>query len=251
MINLVGDWNGYYRYSSSERGEDFWGQHLLHARQEGNKLTLETAPDSPAYQFVELELSPDGKTARGVWTESDPHAYSKGWRYEGTTELQIAANGERMSGIWHGAGRDGTLRSDVWELVRIETVQYASKRPSRWLLKHWYPSADDSIEEFDEHVMTAHWSKDTVVLESKAKEGKSYMLARLLIQGDIARGGWRESALPDGEFKGAEYTGAGELVVDPDTLHMEGMWAGAGYDHTLKKTRIYTGKWEVTPLDEE
>lgn len=254
MADLTGDWNSYYRYPSSGRGEDFWGQHLFHARQDGDKLTLETGPENPSYQIVELEVAPDRSSAKGVWAEdTDPNGYYKGRRFEGTVEFKIAPGDDRMSGIWHGAGRDGTIHSDIWELVRVKETQARStdKQPRKWRLTHWYPSVDDSTEESDEHILTGYWSGDNLVLESAAQTTrKSYMLVRLRLHNNIARGSWQENALPDGAYKGAEYTGAGELVVNPKTLHMNGMWAGAGYDHALKKMRIYTGRWEIEPADE-
>jgi uncharacterized protein (DUF2147 family) len=76
------------------------------------------------------------------------------------------------------------------------------------------------------------------------------MLARLHVQDNVATGNWYESASLTGEYKGAQYSGAGQLVVDLETYQMEGMWAGAGYDHELKKMRVYTGKWEIVPINE-
>jgi len=36
MTKLSGDWYSYYRYQSGSQGDDFWGEHLLHATQDGN-----------------------------------------------------------------------------------------------------------------------------------------------------------------------------------------------------------------------
>lgn len=248
----TGDWRSYYRYPSTGRAGDYWGQHLLHATQDGNTIRLESGPESASQVTMELTLDIDGKIARGTWQErTDLEGYYKGAVYEGTIELNIAENGERMNGVWHGAGKDGAMNTDIWELAKAKPWQHSGKRPCQWKLTHWYPSADDSTEESDEHVMTGHWTGDNLVLESEPRAGTSYMLVRLLVQDDVARGSWHESSLPDGEYKGAEYSGAGELVVDAKTLHMEGQWAGSGYDHKLEKMRVYTGRWELTPLEEK
>jgi hypothetical protein len=254
MADLTGDWNSYYRYPSSGRGEDFWGRHLFHARQDGNKLTLETGPESPSYQIVELEVAADGNSATGVWTEDTaPDGYYKGRRFEGTVEFKITHGNDRMSGIWHGAGRDGTVHSDIWELVRVKAPQtrHTDKRPRRWRLNQWHPTTDDTGEELYSSFMAGYWTDDALVLETESRDDGTYMLIRLLIQNGIARGSWQVTSSPTGDYEGAEYTGEGELVVDPKTLNMEGMWLGAGLDRAHKKTRIYTGRWEIKPVNEK
>src|ERR1700761_5397954 len=100
MVNLSGDWHSYYRYPSTSRGADFWGQNVLRATQDGRVLRFEAQPDGAEYVLLELELTEDGTMARGTWRErTDPDGYYKGAEYEGTIELRIAENGERMSGI--------------------------------------------------------------------------------------------------------------------------------------------------------
>jgi hypothetical protein len=251
MADLVGDWNSYYRYPSTGRGEDFWGQDLLHAKQEGNKLTLETGSDSSSHQIAELELSPDGTIAQGVWAEdTDPDGFYEGRRFEGTVEFKITADGQRMSGIWHGAGRDGRMHSDVWELAKTKsTKQPDSNKPKRWKLTHWYPSLDDTVEEFEVHDMNGYWTDDMLVLESLPREDGSYLLARLHLQDDVASGSWHETVSVTAKNSGVQYSGNGQLMVDPKTYRMEGLWAGAGYDYKLKGMRIYTGRWEIVPAE--
>lgn len=249
MTKLSGDWNSYYRYPSTARSDDFWGQHVLHATQTGNKLKLETGLGSPSHVVMELTLDADGKAASGTWVEdSSPDGYYKGRRFDGTIELKIAENGERMNGIWHGVGKDGTMSSDIWELAKAKGLMLKEDMPKRWKLTHWYPSSQDDREESDEHEVQAYWNGDTVVMESLPKADGSYVLTRLLIQNGVAAGSWHETASLLGENKGAQYSGAGQLTIDPETYRMEGLWAGAGYDHTLKKIRIYTGRWEIVPV---
>jgi hypothetical protein len=98
--------------------------------------------------------------------------------------------------------------------------------------------------------MKSYQDGDTLVLESVPNDEGSYMLVRLIIVDDVAVGNWHETTSPTGEFKGAIYSGSGQLTVDPKTHFMEGKWAGAGYDHKLKKMRIYSGNWEIAPVNE-
>ncbi|HUB92980.1 MAG TPA: hypothetical protein VMB52_00570 [Verrucomicrobiae bacterium] len=250
MTDLSGDWNSYYRYPSTGRGEDFWEQHLLHVTQTGSKIKFETGPESASYMMAELELGDDGKSAHGTWSDDkDPNGYYKGVHFEGTVELQVAESGERLSGVWHGPGRDGIMHSDIWELAKVKTLVKADM-PKRWRFTHWYPGDNDEGEASDSHIMRAYWDGATLVLESLPENDGSYMLARLLIQDDIAAGSWYENAQLSGPNQGAQYSGAGQLMIDAKTHRMEGLWAGAGYDHALGKMRIYTGRWEIVPIDD-
>ena len=78
------------------------------------------------------------------------------------------------------------------------------------------------------------------------------MLVRLVLDeaAGLATGNWHETTSPNGEFKGALYSGAGQLVVNPKTYSMEGKWAGAGYSRKLSRMQIYSGNWEITPIQE-
>lgn len=117
-----------------------------------------------------------------------------------------------------------------------------------WKCTHWYPSNKHVADDFDEHEVKGRWDGDTLVLESLPDDTKSYILVRLTFADDVATGSWHETTTKDGDYKGAQYNGYGQLTVDPQTFFMEGKWAGAGYDRKLKRTRIYTGNWEIEPV---
>lgn len=248
-MDFSGDWYSYYRYPSSSRGDDFWGQHLLHATQDSNRLILQNGSESPSHVVVELELKPEEGKAIGTWRErTNPEGYYNGVTSEGTIELKLAENGERMNGIWHGAGKDGEMNSDIWEFAKVTDSKKLGDMPKKWKLTHWYPSNNHDGEDSDEHEMTSYWHEATLVLESLPQDNGSYLLARLHLQDNVATGNWYENASVEGEYKGAQYSGAGQLIVDPKTHRMEGLWAGAGYNHELEKMQIYTGRWEVVPI---
>ena len=119
-----------------------------------------------------------------------------------------------------------------------------------WRCTYWYPSNAGTGDEPSEYRMKSYQDGTTWVLESLPNEEGSYMLVRLVVADDIATGNWHETTSPTGEFKGALYSGAGQLMVDPETKAMTGKWAGAGYDHELKQMRIYSGDWEIVPIKE-
>lgn len=122
-----------------------------------------------------------------------------------------------------------------------------------WHCVYWFPSNKFVGDEPSEYDMKGRWDGDTLVLESVPNDIDAYMLVRLTIDENtgVAIGNWHETTSPTGEFKGAQYSGAGQLVIDPKTLTMEGKWAGAGYNRKLGKMRVYTGNWEIKPLEEE
>ena len=120
-----------------------------------------------------------------------------------------------------------------------------------WRCTHWYPSNEHLGDDFDEHEMRVHAEGKDIIFESLPQEDGSYMFVRLTIEDAIATGTWNESAAINGPYKGAQYSGAGQLVISPDKTSMVGKWAGAGYDHKLKEMRIYTGNWEISRLDSD
>ena len=115
-----------------------------------------------------------------------------------------------------------------------------------WHFVHWYPSVDDSKEESVEYEMKAHQKGDNLVLESVQQAGvDAYMIVRLRLDGRLATGSWHENADVHGPFRGATYSGAGQLIISKDGQSLEGMWAGAGFDHAEGQPKVYTGRWEL------
>lgn len=125
VSDLSGLWRSFYRYPSSGRGGDeFWGRHIVQGTQSGNTLRLESVPDSKSYLLLELQLDQDAGTANGTWREeTELDGYYEGAIYEGTIELKIVENGQRLSGIWHGKGKEGDMNSDVWEFTKNGIAQ--------------------------------------------------------------------------------------------------------------------------------
>jgi hypothetical protein len=122
---------------------------------------------------------------------------------------------------------------------------------SIWRCSYWYPSNVVVGNDVSEYLMRGYYDGDDIVFESLPAKDKSYMFVRLTVDGRIATGNWYENTSPTGEFKGAIYSGAGQLLVNPMSGAMEGQWAGAGYDHKLKQMRIYSGRWEIFPATEQ
>lgn len=115
-----------------------------------------------------------------------------------------------------------------------------------WYCWHWYPSKDDTGEDITRNRMKAYRQGKDLVLQSEPNGEESYMFVRLSLYDGLATGTWYESTSPDGDFGGATYSGAGQLLVNEDGRGMEGKWAGAGYDHNEGHKRIYTGRWALS-----
>lgn len=115
-----------------------------------------------------------------------------------------------------------------------------------WRCAYWFPSNNWTGDDESSYDMKAHVQGDDVVFESLPNEEGSYMLVRLKLESDnVVTGSWHETTSPTGEFKGAMYSGYGQLIADPETNTMEGKWAGAGFDRKLKTMRIYNGIWTI------
>lgn len=120
----------------------------------------------------------------------------------------------------------------------------------KWKLTYWYPSNNHSGEDTSEYVMLRHEAGKAWVFESEPNNERSYMFARVLDDGDsLYAGTWYETTSPTGEFKGAQYSGAGQLLLNEAGDKLEGMWAGAGYDHDKKEMKVYSGKWVIERLN--
>lgn len=119
-----------------------------------------------------------------------------------------------------------------------------------WHCRYWYPSNEHEGEDVSEYDMKVHQQDRELVFESLPNEAESYMLVRLTLDGDLATGTWHETTSPHGAFKGAMYSGAGQLLATDSGQRFEGKWAGIGFDHDLSKPRIYSGNWELVRVSE-
>jgi hypothetical protein len=117
-----------------------------------------------------------------------------------------------------------------------------------WHCSYWYPSNDRAGDEVSQYEMRMYRQGDELVLESLPNKIGSYMLVRLKVDDNLVIGNWHETTSPTGAFKGAMYSGAGELLLDRQKKSMKGKWAGIGYDRDAKESKIYAGDWEIVWL---
>ena len=112
-----------------------------------------------------------------------------------------------------------------------------------WQCRYWYPSNTHDGEDISEYEVTINQTGNKLVLQSLPNKEESYMLARLVVDGDVVTGTWQENTSPHGEFAGLIYSGAVQLLLDKARDRMEGKWVGVGQEDGKKK--IYAGRWET------
>jgi len=118
-----------------------------------------------------------------------------------------------------------------------------------WYAQVTYPSKDDSGEDVTENRMEAVQKGRDIVLTSIPNDEGSHMVIRLSTDDNIATGTWHETTSPSGDFGGAMYSGAGQMVIHEDEQLMEGQWAGVGYDRKQNKSYVYTGRWKLSRVE--
>lgn len=112
-----------------------------------------------------------------------------------------------------------------------------------WYCGYWYPSNQHEGEDLSEYYARAYQKGNTLTIESLPTEKGDYILLRLVVDGDLATGVWEESTAPEGEFAGAIYSGAVQMLISKNNKRMEGKWVGVGQDDG--KRGIYSGRWEM------
>lgn len=110
-----------------------------------------------------------------------------------------------------------------------------------WRSTYRYTSSSRNGEFTSEHYMRLKRQGPSLVLESLPRDSRSYLLIRLLLDGNIATGSWQEETDPHGYYKGAMYHGAIQMVLHDGGKKMQGKWLGYGKDKAVN-----VGPWELT-----
>lgn len=112
-----------------------------------------------------------------------------------------------------------------------------------WHCCYWYPSNTHEGEDISEYYVKVHQMGSKLIIESLPNKIGAYMFVNLTLDGDLATGSWQEDTAPEGEFKGAVYSGALQLLLNEAKDRFEGKWVGVGQEEG--KRYIYTGRWEL------
>jgi hypothetical protein len=112
-----------------------------------------------------------------------------------------------------------------------------------WYCAYSYPSNQHKGEDLSEYYATVHQRGDVLTLQSLPNQINSYMFLKLHLNGELATGTWEETTSPEGEFAGATYSGAVQLLASKDGKHFDGKWVGVGNEKG--KHEIFSGSWTL------
>lgn len=115
-----------------------------------------------------------------------------------------------------------------------------------WRSDYTYRSSSRNAELQNKHYVRLYPKGGELVIESVPGVNDSYLVARFWLDGNVATGSWQEVTSLNGEYKGAIYHGAAQLIIDIDRKRMSGKWVGFG-----KKMEVKTGPWEFVYLGED
>jgi hypothetical protein len=114
-----------------------------------------------------------------------------------------------------------------------------------WLSRYVYYS-DGRQQEFEgRHYVILSQDGNRLAGQSLPHTSDSELTLELLVEGTAVSGIWRERTSPSGYYKGATYTGALVLLVDPTGKALTGRWLGFGRD-----LQINSGDWSLRWVDE-
>lgn len=92
-----------------------------------------------------------------------------------------------------------------------------------------YQHTSDSLENRTldaQRYVTIGQQRNRAIVESLPHSLDSQPTMQLSVDGAIATGVWHEKTSPVGNYKGATYHGAIQLIIDPRGRHMTGRWLG-------------------------
>lgn len=122
--DLTGTWRVVHWYPARDDASEESSEHEMRAIQKGSELVFEAVTgQDESYMFIRLKI--DGNIAAGSWHEATkPDGAYKGMEYSGAGQLVVSPDGQRMEGMWAGAGVDrkaGNPRiyTGRWEFDRI------------------------------------------------------------------------------------------------------------------------------------
>ena len=118
-----------------------------------------------------------------------------------------------------------------------------------WYCGYSYPSNQHKGQDVSEYYGVLHQRGDNLVFQSLPNQQESVLQLKLTLDGDLATGYWEEGTSPGGEFAGAIYSGAVQLLVDKNGKHIQGKWVGIGQDDGNRQ--IYTGEWTLRRAGEK
>lgn len=110
-----------------------------------------------------------------------------------------------------------------------------------WHSQYRYRSSRQSEEQVGEHYVVARQHGKRLIAQGLPHSTGSQVRLELALEPPVATGTWRETTAPDGNYRGATYHGALQMVIDPSGRSMRGMWLGFG-----RHFSVNAGEWTLT-----
>lgn len=109
-----------------------------------------------------------------------------------------------------------------------------------WLSRYEYFSSSCGVMGVDLcHVLLLQRGND-LSLRSLPGSTPSTITMDLTVESNVITGTWRERTNPKGQYRGAVYYGAIQMLAEPTGRRLSGKWCGFG-----KTLEVNTGPWEL------
>lgn len=128
----------------------------------------------------------------------------------------------------------------------VSNTSLTNKFAGIWRSDYTYHSSSRDENLLSQHYVRIYPKGNELIIESVPEVNDSYMLVRLSVDGNVATGSWQEVTAPEGDYKGAIYHGATQLIISDDAKSFEGKWVGFG-----KNMDVKTGPWSFTYIGED
>jgi transcriptional regulator with XRE-family HTH domain len=114
-----------------------------------------------------------------------------------------------------------------------------------WLSRYTYHSTSRSAD-FSSHHYVMILQRGAHLNVRSLPRQSSRLSLDLSVNGQIATGTWSEHTSEQGYYRGAIYSGAIQLHLDPTSRRLEGQWVGFGRDG-----KINNGPWSFTLVEDK
>ena len=109
-----------------------------------------------------------------------------------------------------------------------------------WRSRYEYPSSSRGKTFSSSHHVLVIQHGARVQVRSLQGSGAGLVRMDLSVDGSVATGTWSEDTSETGYYRGARYSGAIQLMIDPSGHRMSGQWVGYG-----RSFDINTGPWTL------
>ncbi|MGX1779544.1 helix-turn-helix domain-containing protein, partial [Nocardia brasiliensis] len=144
-------------------------------------------------------------------------------------------------------GHDVSLPQSATETITT-TATRARPNPGNfsgiWLSHYQYYSSGRQETLSTGHYVVILQHGDHLTVRSLSGSAPSTVAMELDLDGGVATGTWTEDTDPNGYYRGARYSGAIQLLVEPTGHRLVGKWIGYG-----KNFDINSGPWEFVLQD--